>query len=407
MVWIVLACFAFAGVVSGASTAITGPTVISEPGNYILANSIANSTEKTCILITVPNVVLDGRGNSIDGVDGADSIGIKAYNSAMTLFNVIIRNVKLSDWGTGLYLQNVKNSQIQSVAATNNTGNGIMLQGSMRNTIESCTASSNGATGIILYSTSDSNTVRDTTANGNGYDGIRIRFSSNNDVLNNDVLANKENGIHLYEAGNYNTITDNTITGNKLDAIRVYKSDGNIISGNTITDTGVVGIRLYEDSDNNEVSDNSITDSDYHGILVYVNADDNTIFSNTVEQNAMAGIFLQNTTRNSIYNNILRDNTGEGMYLTGTSSNVMTNNFFFNDKNAVLSSSAGANTWNLPRSAQGSTGRSREDTGGNSWGQPNGQGFSQITPATNGICDEPYVLAHNNIDNLPLKWERR
>lgn len=407
MVWIVVACFAFAGVVSGASTAITGPTVISVPGNYVLANSIANSTEKICILITVPNVVLDGRGNSIDGVDDADSIGIKAYNSAMTLFNVIITNVKLSDWGTGVHLQNVKNSQIKSVTAANNTGNGIALQGSMRNTIESCTASSNGATGIILYATSDSNTVRDNSANGNGYDGIRIRFSSNNDVLNNDVLVNKENGIHLYEAGNYNTITDNTLTGNKLDGIRAYKSDGNRISGNTITDTGVVGIRLYEDSDNNEVSDNTITGSGYHGILVYNTADDNTVFGNTVEQNDMAGIFLQNTNRNTIYDNIVRDNIGEGMYLTSTSSNVITNNFFFNEKNAVLSSSVGANTWNLPRSSQGSTGRSREDTGGNAWGQPNGQGFSQITPATNGICDEPYVLANNNVDNLPLKWERR
>ena len=111
-VCILLACFAFAGVVSGAANLITGPSVISVPGTYILANDITNSNAPICIQITAPNVVLDGKGYSIDGIDGSNSIGIKVYNSAMTLFNVIIKNLDISDWGTGVLLQNVKNSQL-------------------------------------------------------------------------------------------------------------------------------------------------------------------------------------------------------------------------------------------------------------------------------------------------------
>ena len=72
----------------------------------------------------------------------------------------------------------------------------------------------------------------------------------------------------------------------------------------------------------------------------------------------------------------------------------------------TLYSGLPVNKWNLPQSAKKSiTGGA--NSGGNSWGQPNGQGFSQITPATNGICNKPYTLATNNVDNLPLKWANK
>jgi parallel beta-helix repeat protein len=401
-VCIIFACFAFAGVVSGAANLITGPAVISVPGTYILANDITNSNAPICIQITASNVVLDGKGYSIDGIDGANSIGIKVYNSAMTLFNVIIKNLDISDWGTGILLQNVKNSQVQSVTATSNTGNGIALQGASRNVVNSCTASSNGGVGIILYSYSDSNTVTGNTAQGNDLDGIRIRLSSNNDILKNKVANNKKNGINLNEAAHFNTITENTITGNKGDAVTVYKSNGNIISKNTIDNNDVVGIRVYEESDNNEISRNTITNTNnYDGISIYTASDDNMIFSNTIENSAKRGIWLQNANRNSFYNNVVKDNIDEGLYLTNTSSNVFVNNYFYNNKNIVVAAGVGANTWNLSRSSQRSiTGLG--GSGGNYWGQPDGKGFSQVTPATRGICDQPYVITNNNIDKLPL-----
>jgi nitrous oxidase accessory protein len=89
-----------------------------------------------------------------------------------------------------------------------------------------------------------------------------------------------------------------------------------------------------------------------------------------------------------------------------SSSNVIVNNYFYNDKNSVLVAGLPANKWNLTQSAQKSiTGGA--NSGGNSWGQPNGLGFSQVTPATNGICNQPYTLAANNVDKLPLKWAKK
>jgi parallel beta-helix repeat protein len=401
-VGIVFACVALAGMASAAPNLITGPTVISVPGTYYLANDITNSNEPIGISITVPNVVLDGKGFSIDGVDKADSIGIKVYNSAMTLFNVVIKNLNVSDWGSGIKLQDVKNSRVQDVTVTSNTGHGIELQGTVRTTIKSCLISSNGITGIILWSNSDSNSILSNTVQDNADDGIRIRFSSNNDVQRNTVVNNRDNGINLNEGGNFNTITDNTITGSKTDGIMVYKSSGNIISKNTITGSSVDGIRLYEGSDNNEVSDNVITTGKAHGIALYNSSDKTMIFSNTITGNDRIGIYLYNNDHNTIYNNVITGNKEEGMYLSTTSSNVIVNNNFNNVKNTLFGSAVGTNTWNLTQSSQRSI-TGGKSSGGNFWGQPDGNGFSQVTPGTRGICDQPYVLATSNVDRLPLK----
>jgi len=93
-----------------ASTPITGPTVITAPGSYYLENDIQNCTEPVAILIQCSNVVLDGKGKTIDGTDKAGSVGIRIYNAAMTLVNVVVRNVICSDWTNGVYLTDVKNS---------------------------------------------------------------------------------------------------------------------------------------------------------------------------------------------------------------------------------------------------------------------------------------------------------
>jgi parallel beta-helix repeat protein len=406
VVLIILAGLVLTGAVS-AATPITGPVVITVPGDYYLANSIINSGSKICIDITVPNVVLDGKGQTIDGVDSSDSIGIRVWNAGMTLFNVVVKNIVVSDWGTGVFYSDVKNSQLEKVTVLNNTGNGIALANSIRNTIKTCTAGANGGTGIILYAYSDSNTLTGNTASANILDGIRIRFSSNNDLLNNKLLVNKGSGINFNEAGNLNTVTGNTITGNLGDGITIYKSSGNLISKNTLK-YNVAGITLNPDSFNNEISQNTVQNSTYNGILLINNANNNMVMGNTFDMNSDSGIRIVRSGENTVINNYVRNNLDEGIYLwdTGTVSNVIVNNYFYNNKNAGVYAPAGANTWNLTQSTRISI-TGGKNSGGNSWGQPNGLGFSQITPATNGICNQPYTLATNNIDKLPLKWAKK
>jgi parallel beta-helix repeat protein len=406
-VWIavlfVLASLATMGVVS-AATPITGPVVITVPGDYYLANSIVNSGSGICIDITVPNVVLDGKGQTIDGVDTASSIGIRVWNAGMTLFNVIVKNVVTSDWGTGIYISDVKNSQLEKVTASSNAGNGISLNTALRNTIKTCTADSNGAVGIILYGKSDSNTLTGNTATGNLLDGFRIN-TNNNNILNNKALKNKANGIWVW--GDYNTLTGNTVTGNTGEGIYLYGSNGNLVTKN-IVKLNSQGIRVSDDSYNNEVTGNTVQNNTYNGVLLINTANNNMVFSNTFDMNSDSGIRIVRSGENTVSGNFVRNNLKEGIYLwdTGTVSNVIVNNYFYNTKNSGVYTPVGANKWNLTQSAQRSiTGGA--NSGGNSWGQPNGLGFSQVTPATNGICNQPYTLAANNVDKLPLKWAKK
>jgi len=403
VVLIILAGLAMTGAVS-AATPITGPMVITVPGDYYLANSILNSGSGVCIDITVPNVVLDGKGQTIDGIDKADSIGIRVWNAGMTLFNVIVKNVITSDWGTGVYLSDVKNSQLEKVTASSNTGSGISLNMALRNTIKTCVASENGAVGILLYDYSDSNMLTGNTVSSNLADGFRIN-TNNNNMQNNKILNNKGQGIQIW--GNYNTFTGNTVTGNKGDGIYLYSANGNLITKNTVK-LNAQGIRVTEESYNNEITGNTVQNNTYNGLLMINTANGNTVSGNTFDMNSDSGIRIVRSGENTVIGNFVRNNLKEGIYLwdTGTVSNVIVNNYFYNDKNAGVYTPVGANRWNLPQSAQTSI-TGGKNSGGNSWGQPNGQGFSQITPATNGICNKPYTIATSNVDNLPLKWAKK
>jgi len=416
-----------------ASTPITGPTVITAPGSYYLENDIQNCTEPVAILIQCSNVVLDGKGKTIDGTDKAGSVGIRIYNAAMTLVNVVVRNVICSDWTNGVYLTDVKNSVFEKITATSNSNYGVLVEHSTGNTFNKLTLRENGYDGgydgILLYSSSNQNTIKNTLSEKNEGSGLRIRYSNGNVVqmskfldnekhgisldnnanyntlTQNTITKNGNNGIYMHTDSNYNTISKNTITGNKWTGIYLLGSDYNIISENTVRDSGTVGIYLNEESEDNSVINNVIRNSTANGIVMKDKSNDNVIANNTIDKNAMNGILINAVDKNVIYNNVVRENKESGVWVGGYSkNNVIFNNYFYNDNNTKIVTT-NTNTWNLTYGEVKSI-TNGKFSGGNSWGQPNGQGFSQITPDLNkdGICDNPYKLATNNIDNLPLKF---
>jgi hypothetical protein len=89
--------------------------------------------------------------------------------------------------------------------------------------------------------------------------------------------------------------------------------------------------------------------------------------------------------------------------VTYSSSNFIYNNYFNNTDNSIFGGTPYINIWNTTIS----TGKNIVDgpyLGGNFWAYPNGTGFSQkcTDGNKNGICDSEYMLASDNIDNLPL-----
>ncbi len=396
---------AFAGTAAAKPIPITGPTVITNPGQYYIANTVTNSTAPVYIEVQTSGVVIDGKNKVIDGSDNPNSVGVKIVSTAMSIVNVVVKNMVLTDWGTGLWMTDVKDSLIDKVTVSSCTGNGILLQNSRGNTVQNSVLQDNGGCGMILFEQSNSNTLQKITAQRNALDGIRIRVSNNNLVQNNKLLNNKGDGLNFNEQGNYNTVLKNTITGNADAGIVLYKSSDNQINQNTLKNNNN-GIYLFSECYNNDLYQNSVTCSTYNGIWLNPGSDDNVIRGNILDNNLYTGIRIRQADANVFYDNKVRNNGWEGVYLWDSNKNVLYNNYFFNINNTNIIGTP-SNTWNLTLSeAKSITGG--KFSGGNSWGQPNGQGFSQITPDTNrdGICDSRDVLAANNIDWLPLKWKK-
>jgi len=340
----------------------------------------------------------------IDGSDDPNSVGVKIVNTAMSIVNVVVKNMILTDWGTGLLLNDVKDSLIDKVTISSCTGNGILLQNSRGNTVQNSVLQDNGACGMIFFEHSNSNTLQKITAQRNTQDGIRIRFSDNNLIQNNKLLNNGARGLNFAEQGNYNTVLKNTITDNAGNGIEVYKSSDNQISQNTLKNN-YNGIFLNSESFNNDIYQNTISSSTYNAVLFLGGSEDNVIRGNVLDNNLESGIWIRSSNSNVFYDNKIRNNAKEGIWLDSTG-NVFFNNYLFNVNNTNIIGTP-KNTWNLTLSeAKSITGG--KFSGGNSWGQPNGQGFSQVTPDTNrdGICDSRFVIAANNIDWLPLKWKK-
>ena len=170
--WLVLGLLLIGCTVGiGSAIAVTGPVVIDKPGSYELTKDILDTKAPVCIEIRCDNVVFDGKGHRIRGVDAANSAGVLIHGSG-PISNVVIRNLVTEGWFYGIYAWGAKDAEISGVTASNNyfgialnpssdsavtnsrlTANsyGVVMTGSTRNTIAGCRITGNDLAGISLY----------------------------------------------------------------------------------------------------------------------------------------------------------------------------------------------------------------------------------------------------------------
>lgn len=181
-----LMLIALAVISTGAiASTIDSCTNINSPGEYVLNKSITNSIVLNCIEITSSDVVFDGAGYIIDGIDAQDSKGVYVYNSE----NVTVKNVTATDWYNGIfYLKARKGFLVNNNLNSNHLG--IVLKYSSNNTLIKNNANSN--TLGIYFNYSDSNTITSNIASMNSHSGLRLLFSRNNTIYNN-IFNNTNN----------------------------------------------------------------------------------------------------------------------------------------------------------------------------------------------------------------------
>lgn len=186
---------------------------------------------------------------------------------------------------------------------------------------------------------------------GNGY-GINFDVASSCNIENNKFsYLSSGVDISLWIGGNQSII--NNEFSNCDTGIAIFESIDNKLKGNNISNCEV-GIQVISDAPDNFIIDNNIS-------------------------NCSTGLWLDDSLDNQIYNN-----------------------YFSNNVNLKLVEPDEC-TWNTTRTkGQNIIGGSY--VGGNFWGTPAGDGFSQTHLDVNGdgIAEEPYSLSERNIDYMPL-----
>jgi len=252
-------------------------------GEYYLNNSITDSTTYYCIDIKVDNVILDGGGHYIDGVNNiSNSCGIRAKQSDEMGDNVTIRNVEVMNFDTGIYVEATGDVGPKSARFTN------VL-------IENCSIHDNGldatnrkGMGMKLLRVSDSTIRRNEVYNQSGAgvacesggDGIFLKGipggygeAVNNTIKCNNVHHNLKAGIFLKAAPFNNTISYNYCWENGADGHGV--------------DAGGITFRCMM-TDNNTIMYNNASNNHCDGI--YCRGSYNSIQFNTAVGNGDAGI---------------------------------------------------------------------------------------------------------------------
>ncbi|GEM_PF-905210 len=400
--------------VPAATVQITGPTVISSPGTYVLTQDISTS-KSPAIAIQSSNVVFDGNGHTIDGVDAGSSFGILVNANSGPLTGVTVKNVGLTDWYDGIYLKNVNGAQVKSITATSNVRAGISLRSANDNVISGCTSSGNGQ-GFYVWSQCSRNRIESCTMSGNADAGLWLAStgrtssgivydSTGNQILGNTVTGNGRMGLYV-DFSNGNTLRGNRVSNNPGKQIYLDYSSNVNIESNTVSSGGEQGIYLY-DADGCSITGNTISGSRDNGL--YVSSTSGlTITGNTISGNGVGGIVLNGeatipANKNTVSSNTVRDNGQRGIFICRSSDNTITNNLFSNPVNVVFGGTCGPSTWSGQLQA-GSSIVGGSSLGGNFWGTPSGTGFSEKTVDANrdGICDKSYVLNSANTDHLPL-----
>jgi parallel beta-helix repeat protein len=393
-----------------ADGSLEGTDKIQLDGNvYTFTDAIAGS-----IVVERDNIVVDGGGYTLHGMgigNGTDLSGRK---------NVTVKNLKITQFATGIYIYDYSNSGNNTITGNTmvNCGYGLYMDGSHNNTIIGNNFNDNDCgvfTSASHFNVFKNNQLSDNQRNfivQGGYLAAFVQYMDTSNTMNgkpiyywieeqdktvpsdagyialigcesikvqNLKLTGNGHGILLFSTKD-STITRNIIKGNDM-GIFFLDSLNITISENVITNNGI-GIRIGGTfpvySQNNMIHGNNITNNDV-GIYIF-DCSNNTIYRNNIANNGY-GIRINGlggeAANNLIHHNNFVNNTADvpGHWHTIVFQEVWV--------------PPPRNVWDYSKE-------------GNYWSDYVTRYPNATEIDGSGIWDTPYVISENNQDSYPL-----
>ena len=183
----------------GSASVITGPTVITAPGYYVLGTSPVNTTAQVFIEVRASDVTIDGMGRTVDGVDEGGSYGIRVRGDG-PLANIVVQNVTVTDFAYGIALFDTSHSLINRVGATSNTYDGVMVLGGSDNEI-ACSLIHRDDDGINMTATTGMRVAGNTVTDNVRGSGVHVGPGSTGIAVVGNLVGANDEGIEVENAG--------------------------------------------------------------------------------------------------------------------------------------------------------------------------------------------------------------
>ena len=218
------------GAASASAENVSTCTTIDGSGEYNLTNDITNSNAGTCLNVTASDVVIDGQGHTVGGINETDSVGIRLSGSeGARVTNVTIRNVVLADWANGINTTYADDVTVSGVTVSGAEATGIALApvgGTVdvrRTTVRDGVTDREGLDAVFVRGRVRDLAFTNLTVDDAGYEGLDVGFRSafNIDIVDGNVTVRdasfRETGrtaVEINVGGNLSvTDTDFVSTG--------------------------------------------------------------------------------------------------------------------------------------------------------------------------------------------------
>jgi len=280
-----------------------------------------------------------------------------------------------------VYLIGCEDIQLKDMNLEKN-GVGALFWGSSHLVLENVTCRENGV-GINMMEGCDSVLLSRVHCNENDGFGILLSDCSNVTIEDSSASYNTIRGMLIQDC-NVVSVTNTSASHNEGPGIQ-SGTGIDIEGGNTIS------LVMTRTSLNR-----------HHGI--WFNAIEGIVIRDGVsdenDELGIVGMFSQNI---HIQGMRIAGNGEAGMGIMDLQDSTIVNNYFNNTLNIDMADPGARNaSWNIPKTF-GVNIIGGPYLGGNYWANPDGTGWSQVTPDRgDGFCNASYIIDDENVDNLPL-----